>query len=103
MLTSRDVGSLVIDNLCYHAGGKISPWHVSSLTSPPKEPFLTNILGTLLKQAVGELEGALGNYCKSMKTRGNHWWRGTATFRYYEEAANYLFRKAYIHLHWRPG
>ena len=38
----------------------MSPLHVFSLTSPLKEQSLTNMLGALLKQVVGELKRVPG-------------------------------------------
>ena len=37
VLTSRDASSLVVDNLCDRAEGKMSPLHAFTLTSQPKK------------------------------------------------------------------
>ena len=68
VLTSRDASSLVIDNLCYHARGQNVAVACVFFNFAPKEQFLTNILGTLLNQVVGELEGAPGEISQAYET-----------------------------------
>ena len=105
MLTSPDVSSLVIDRLCDQAQGQnvaVACFYFDFAAQ--REQPSTSMLGALLKQVVSGLEEVLGGIAKAYeKQKNGHRWAGTGTFGYFEDAADYLFRKAYIHMHRRSG
>ena len=105
MLTSRDVSSLVIDNLCDQAGDQnatVACFYFDFAAQKEQSP--TSTMGALLKQVVGGLEevpeAILLAYHKQKK---NTWRAGASAFRYYEDATNYLFQRAYVHMYRRSG
>ena len=68
MLTSRDVSSLVIDNLCDQAWGQNSTVACFYFDfAAQKEQSPTSMLGALLKQIVGGLEGVPSGMAQAYK------------------------------------
>src|SRR5437879_2641153 len=68
LLTSRDISSLVIDNLCDQAKGQnvaVACFYFDFAAQKEQSP--TNMLGALLKQVVGGLEAVPGEIARAYK------------------------------------
>ena len=103
MLTSRNISSLVVDSLCDQARGKnvaVACFYFNFTAQ--KEQSSTSMLGSLLKQVAGGLgevpEEIAKAYEYQKKVIGG---RGPPTSRHHKDAADYLLRKAHIHMHRR--
>ena len=98
VLTNGDFSSLVIDSLCDQAGGlntTVACFYFNFATQKEQSP--ASMLGSLLRQLVFGLEDTPEEVLRAYKDRKNA--IGGPNFRYFEDATDYLFQKARVHMY----